>query len=133
MNSRSATDRFLAGNPFAVVGASRDRAKFGNKVLRCYQQAGLEVFPVHPRETEIEGEPCFPDLRSLPRRPHGVSIVTPPGVTEAVVDEAIDLGIEHLWLQPGAESPDAVRRAEEAGLNVIHGGPCILVVLGFRG
>ena len=61
-----------------------------------------------------------------------VSIITPPAITERVVEEAAELGIEHLWMQPGAESPRAVERARELGLNVISGGPCLLVVLGFR-
>lgn len=124
---------FLAGSPFAVVGASRDRSKYGNKTLRSYLQEGLAVFPVHPREEEVEGLAAYPDLRSLPELPHGVSIITPPSVTELVVEEAIELGIERLWMQPGAESREAVERARHAGLLVIAGGPCILVALGFQG
>ena len=59
-------------------------------------------------------------------------VITPPKVTEAVVEEAGRLGIKHLWMQPGAESDAAVSRARELGMNVISGGPCVLVVLGFR-
>ena len=126
-------EAFLAEGPWAVVGASSDRSKYGNKVLRCYQQAGrAPLFAVHPKEAEIEGLAAFADLASLPEKPHGVSIITPPPVTERVVEQAIELGIEHLWMQPGAESLNAVTRAEAAGLAVISGGPCVLVVLGFR-
>ena len=60
------------------------------------------------------------------------SIITPPTVTERIVQDAIAAGVKHLWMQPGAESQNAVDRAREAGLNVIAGGPCLLVVLGFR-
>ncbi len=123
---------FLDGEAFAVVGASRDRAKYGNKVLRAYLQNGLKVFPVHPRETEIEGLAAYPGLASLPEPVHGVSIVTPPAVTEQVVDQAAAAGIRHVWMQPGAESPEALRRAEALGLEVIAGGPCALVALGYR-
>ena len=123
---------FLAGDTFAVVGASTDREKYGNKVLRSYLQNDLRAIPVHPREAEIEGLTAYPDLSSLPETPHGVSIITPPPVTEAVVEEAIRLGIQHVWMQPGAESPAAVERAREAGLSVIAGGPCLLVAIGFR-
>lgn len=125
-------EAFLAGTPFAVVGASRDRTKYGNKVLRVYQQRGREVFPVHPSEIEIEGIPCSKSLAELPKKPHAISIITPPPVTERIVEEAKRLGIEHLWMQPGAESAKAIARAEELGLSVIAGGPCVLVVLGFR-
>jgi predicted CoA-binding protein len=123
---------FLDGTPFAVVGASRDRAKYGNKVLRCYQQDGRRALPVNPSEKEIEGELVFASLSAIPEPVHAVSIITPPPVTERIVEEAAKLGIRHLWMQPGAESEEAVERAEELGLSVIAGGPCVLVVLGFR-
>ena len=84
-------DDFLNGEVFAVAGASTDRTKYGNKVLRCYQQAGREVIPVNPRATEVEGIPCVPDLGSLQAEVHGLSIITPPGVTEALV--AIDVNM----------------------------------------
>jgi len=123
---------FLDGAPHAVVGASTDRAKYGNKCLRCYQQAGRAVFPVHPREAEIEGLPAHPDLASLPQVPHGITIVTPPHVTEGVVEEAAAAGVRHVWMQPGAESAAALTRAEELGLSIVAGGPCLLVLLGYR-
>ncbi len=122
---------FLAGSKFAVVGASKDRSKYGNKVLRCYMQHGRTVYPVHPAADVIEGLPVSANLSSLPEPVHGVSIITPPAVTEAVVDEAIKLGIQHLWMQPGAESPSAIARAEAAGIQVVANGPCLLVVLGY--
>jgi predicted CoA-binding protein len=123
---------FLAGEVFAVAGASKDRAKYGNKILRCYLQNGRRVYAVNPKETEIEGAPCVPDVASLPEPVHGLSIITPPAVTERIVDEAAAAGIRHLWMQPGAESPRAVARAEELGLSVIADGSCLLVVLGYR-
>jgi predicted CoA-binding protein len=62
----------------------------------------------------------------------GVSIITPPAVTEKIVAQAVSLGIKHIWMQPGAESPAAVALAKDAGANVIAGGPCILVALHYR-
>ncbi|GAB4270730.1 MULTISPECIES: CoA-binding protein [Deferrisoma] len=124
--------RFLASGAFGVIGASRDRRKYGNKVLRCYRQAGRRVVPVHPREAEIEGLPCVGAVADLPREVQSLSLVTPPQVTEEIVEQAIRAGIPNLWMQPGAESPAAVARAEAAGLNVIADGSCVLVVLGFR-
>lgn len=132
MDTNARIADFLTGTAFAVVGASRDRAKYGNKVLRVYLQRGLTVYPVNPREKQIEGLTVWPDLASLPGPVHGVSIVTPPEVTEGVVEEAAAAGIRRLWMQPGAESPEALRRAEELGLEAIAGGPCILVTLGYR-
>jgi predicted CoA-binding protein len=122
-------EAFLAGKVFAVAGASRDRSKYGNRVLRCYVRDGRTVHPVNPNADEVEGLRCWPDLASVPEPVHGVSLVTPPDVTESVVDDALRLGIKHLWMQPGAESPAAIRRAEAAGASVIAHGPCLLVTL----
>jgi uncharacterized protein len=132
MLDRQKIESFLAGGPHAVVGASRDRNKYGNKVLRVYMQHGRAVYPVNPNADEVEGLEAYPDLASLPEPVYGISIVTPPDVTERVVQEAADLGVGHVWMQPGAESEAAVALAESRGLNVIAGGPCILVTLGYH-
>ena len=128
------TDTFLESGPFAVVGASTNREKFGNKVLRCYIQNDMPVVAINPRAEEIEGVPCYPDLVSIPasERPRAISVITPPTITEAVVADAIEAGVEYIWMQPGAESAVAIRSAEAAGLTVIANGPCVLVVLGYR-
>ena len=131
MNIKEQIDEFLSGSPHAVVGASKDRSKYGNKVLRVYQQNNRPAFPVNPNESEIEDVPAYPDLASLPETVHGISIITPPKVTEVIVKQAGKLGIKNIWMQPGAESDAAVSRAEELGMNVIAGGPCLLVVLGY--
>lgn len=125
-------EQFLAGRVFAVAGASTDRSKYGNKVLRCYQQAGRKVFGIHPRERLIEGAPSFAKLGELPEKIDGLSIVTPPAVTEKLVEEAAAAGVKRLWMQPGAESAAAIARAQELGLEVIAGGPCLLVALHYQ-
>jgi predicted CoA-binding protein len=132
MDVNESIQAFLAGSTFAVAGASTNRAKYGNKVLRCYQQHDLEAWPINPRADEIEGATCYPDVASLPGVPHGLSIITPPAHSEGIVDAAIAAGIQHVWFQPGAEHDDAIERAEAAGVNVIAHGPCLLVALGFR-
>ncbi|HVT27488.1 MAG TPA: CoA-binding protein [Lacipirellulaceae bacterium] len=123
---------FLSGKRFAVVGASQDRTKYGNKVLRVYQQNKRNVVPINPMAEEVEGLKAYPDLASVPGDIDGISIITPPRVTERVVNEAIQRGIKHIWMQPGAESNAAVKVAEQAGANVIAGGPCILVALRYH-
>jgi predicted CoA-binding protein len=132
MDANQRIDDFLSRGPWAVVGASTDREKYGNKVLRAYLQKGLEVYAVNPRAEQVEGVTSFPDVMSLPDGVQGLSIVTPPKVTEQVVEAAARKGIGKLWMQPGAESAVAVERAGELGLSVISGGPCALVQLGFR-
>lgn len=129
---RARIDGFLDGGPYAVVGASRSRAKYGNKVLRCYLQNGRTAYPVNPVAGEIEGVECFPDLTVLPEPVHGVSVICPPGETERIVEDLPASGARYVWMQPGAESDHAIARAGELGLQVIAGGPCLLVALGFR-
>ncbi len=125
-------ERFFAVGAFAVVGASDDRTKYGNKVLRCYQQHGMPVVGVHPKRTEVEGAPCYAQLTAVPGTPRAVSIVAPPAAAPAIVADAIAAGCKHLWFQPGAEQAAAIATARAAGLEVIADGPCVLVALGFR-
>ncbi|CAM9712579.1 unnamed protein product [Laminaria digitata] len=123
---------FLAGDRFAVVGASTNRAKFGNKVLQCYIWKEKAVVPINPREEKIEGQKCAKSLSELTDPQEvSVSVVTPPAITLGVVEEAGRLGVTRLWLQPGSESAEVLSRAEELGLQLIHGEPCVLVELGY--
>ena len=123
---------FLAGSPHAVVGASANRNKYGNKVLRAYLQNGRAVYPVHPSASTVEGVPAYPDLQSLPVPIYGVSFITPSTITEQIIEQAVALGIQHLWMQPGAESTRAIEIAASQQINVIGGTGCVLVALGFQ-
>lgn len=125
-------DGFLAGERYAVVGASTNRSKYGNKVLRAYGQAGKTAYPVNPSATEIEGLQSYPDLASLPSEVDGISIITPPAITAQVIDAAIEAGIPRIWIQPGAENAEAIERARAKGIDVIADGPCLLVAVGYR-
>ena len=124
--------RFLESPAYGVVGASPRCHKYGNKVLRCYQQNGRRAIPVNPREQQIEGVACVASVLDLPDDVQSLSIITPPQVTERVVEQAIQKGIQHVWMQPGAESARAVAACLTAGINVIADGSCVLVVLGYR-
>lgn len=132
MNAPERIDMFLDAKAYGVVGASANRDKYGNKVLRCYLQNGYRAIPVNPREKEIEGVPCVATVMDLPDDVESISIITPPRVTDEVVEMAIRKGIKHIWMQPGAESPVAVAKCQESGINVIADGSCLLVVLGYH-
>jgi predicted CoA-binding protein len=73
-----------------------------------------------------------PSVRDLPDDVKSISVITPPAVTEGVVQDAIAKGIENVWMQPGAESEASVEACRAAGINVIADGSCVLVVLGYR-
>lgn len=131
METSEQLKQFFTSPVFGVVGASIQRHKFGNKVLRCYRQSQLEAIPVHPLEKRIEGIDCVATVNDLPGEVNSISIITPPQVTEKVVAQAAAKGIKNVWMQPGAESEKAVEFCREKGINLIYGGTCLLVVLGF--
>ena len=125
-------EQFLAAPMFAVVGASTNRDKYGNKVLRCYQQNNRPVIPVHPKEKQIEGIDCVASIVDLPAEVESLSVITPPKITEKIVEQAAAKGIKNIWMQPGAESPAAVQYCKEQGINIIADGSCLLVVLRYH-
>ena len=125
-------EKFFESSAFGVVGASTVREKYGNKVLRCYLQNGRKAIPVNPKEKEIEGISCAASVEELAPEVKSISVITPPKVTEQVVTAAIKKGIHSIWMQPGAESDRAIELCQDAGVNVIGDGSCLLVALGFR-
>lgn len=131
MATREQIETFLAAPVFGVVGASSRREKYGNKVLRCYLQNGRRAVPVNPVEKEIEGIACVAGVSDLPPEVASISVITPPAITEKIVEQAIEKGVRNIWMQPGAESPAAVAKCRDNGINVIADGSCVLVVLGY--
>jgi predicted CoA-binding protein len=130
MDNAGRIKQFFTSPVFGVVGASSQRHKFGNKVLRCYLEHNLRAIPVHPAEKVIEGLACVASVSALPDAVNSISIITPPQITEKVVEQALAKGIENIWMQPGAESDAAVKLCQGGGVNLIHGGSCLLVELG---
>ncbi len=115
-------------NVFAVVGASRDKNKYGNKVFHELKDNGYKVYPVNPNAKNIDGFKCYPNLKSLPEKPDVISIVVPPEVTEIVVKEAHKLKINKIWMQPGSESEKALDFCKKNNIKVLH-GVCVIVSL----
>lgn len=124
--------QFLSAEAFAVAGASTNRDKYGNKVLRCYMQHGKQVVPVNPHASDVEGLTSVASVSDLPENIQSLSIITPPNITDQVVEAAIAKGIRNIWMQPGAQSAQAITRCETAGINLIADGSCLLVVLGYH-
>ncbi|MCL5270885.1 MAG: CoA-binding protein [bacterium] len=118
---------FLAARPIAVVGASADRAKYGNIVYRYLRGRGWLVFAVNHRAGTIEDDLAYPSLAACPETPALAVLVVPPAEGLKVVDEARAAGVGRLWLQPGAESPEILARADQLGLRVIHDA-CIMIM-----
>ena len=104
----------------AVIGASADPSKYGNKSVRAHLKAGWRVFPVNPKGGEIEGLPAFARLADVPGgRLDRVSLYVPPAVGLKLLDEIAERGCGELWLNPGSESDELVAAAEEKGLHCV--------------
>jgi hypothetical protein len=112
----------------AILGASADRAKFGNKSLRAHSQAGYEVYPINPKGGQIEGRPAFRSLGEVPVKLNRVSVYLPPAVALATLDEIAAKGCDEVWFNPGCDSPEVLARAKELKLNAI--AACSIVDLG---
>ena len=116
---------------WAVVGANDNPAKFGCKIYKFMKKAGYEVLPVNPGLQTVNGEPCYPSVLVLPKKPDAIDVVVPPKAGEQVLRDAAEAGIQHVWLQPGAESDALIALGEELGLNVIH-HDCIMTAVNCR-
>mgnify|MGYP001362494979 CR=1 FL=1 len=112
----------------AVLGASRDRRKYGNKCVRAYAQAGYEVFPIHPSEGEIEGRAAFLSLALVPQPLDRVSVYLPPAVTLSLLDELATTNVGEIWLNPGSADDAVLKAAARLELPIRPG--CSIIDIG---
>jgi hypothetical protein len=119
----------MAKRTVAILGASADRSKFGNKSVRAHAQAGYEVYPVNPKGGQIEGLPAYRSLAEVPvARPNRISVYLPPAVGLAALAEIAAKGCDELWFNPGSETPQLIAAARKLKLNAI--AACSIVDLG---
>jgi hypothetical protein len=122
---QDAVGQFLAARRIAVAGLARDGRAVGNLVAKKLRDAGYQVLPVNPNTTEIEGERCYPDLRSIPGGVEAVFIATRPSVADTIVRECAELGIRLVWMHrafgEGSVSKSATELGRQHGLTVIDG------------
>lgn len=112
----------------AIVGASSDRRKFGNKAVRAYQRQGWTVYPVHPALAEIEGSKAYASLRDVPAPLDRVALYLPPDVGLTVLPDLVAVRHRELFVNPGADSAELLRQARELGLEPIEA--CAIVDVG---
>jgi len=104
----------------AIIGASNDRRKYGNKAVRAYLQQGYSVYPVNPKEATIEGLRVWKSIREVPVRPERVSVYLPPALVLKLLPDIAAKGCDELWLNPGTESEAVLAEADRLGLNVVQ-------------
>ncbi len=131
-NQGELVEEFLSARVYAVVGVSTDTGKYGYRVYRDLKEGGYKVYAVNPLYDDIFGDRCYPDLASLPEKPEVVEFVCPPAVTEKTLREMAALGIDKAWMQPGAESPQAISFCAEKGIKALH-DLCVMVERRRRG
>lgn len=122
----------LSKQNFAVVGASRSPDKFGHQVFFTLKRSGYITFPVNPHADVIDGEQVYPTLGSVPSPLDCIVCVVPPEITVDAIREASRLHVPYVWIQPGAESTEAVEEANSLGMRTVYGGPCIMVEIAIR-
>lgn len=104
----------------AIIGASADRKKFGNKAVRAFAWQGYTVYPVNLKETQIESLPVFRSIAEVPVRPDLVSVYLPPDVLLKILPDIAARGCDELWLNPGTASAEVLAAIERLKLNAIQ-------------
>ena len=112
----------------AVVGASSNRGKFGNKALRAFQAEGYTVVPVNPNETEVEGIKTYASVLDVPHAIDMATVYVPPEIAITLLPQFEAKGIPEIWMNPGAESDELLADARRRKLNVI--AACSIVGIG---
>ena len=119
-------EEFIAAEPIALVGVSRNPKKFGYSAFKELKDKGMKIIPVNPYAAEILGEKAFPDIKSLPSEVKGIIIMTRKEQTASVIRDAKGKGLKHIWIQQMADSEEARKELEGSGINYIY-GECILM------
>lgn len=122
-------EEMLKMRNWAVVGATANKEKFGYKIYQRLKEKGYNVYPVNPNYQQIDGDKCYPSLSELPEKPDVIDMVVPPNRGIKVVEEAAELGIRNIWLQPGTVSEELLKFAEQKEVNTVQA--CVLVATNY--
>jgi predicted CoA-binding protein len=126
MVSLKQIEEFIASEPIAMIGVSRNPRKFGFTAFRELKEKGMNVIPVNPHATEIHQSKVFPDVKSLPAGVKGIIIMTQKSQTPGIIREAKEKGIKQVWIQQMSESKEALYELKDTDINYIT-GQCILM------
>ena len=112
----------------AIIGASQDRRKYGNKAVRAYRDSGYRVYPINPNEDEVEGLRSYPTIEAVPEEIDYVSLYVPPAIGLKLLPAIAAKGPKELWLNPGSESDDLIEAAADLHLRTVLA--CSIVAVG---
>ena len=112
----------------AVIGASHERYKFGNKAVRAFVQQGYAVIPINPYQENVEGLPTYKSVLDVPGAIDMATVYVPGHIGVRIMDELAQKGVGEVWLNPGADDEEGVARARALGLKVIRA--CSIMSIG---
>jgi uncharacterized protein len=112
----------------AVIGASTNRNKFGNKALRAFERRGYTVIPINPNEVEVEGHKTYATVLDVPEAIDLATVYVAPRTGVKVMDQLAQKGVPEVWLNPGADSAEVVARARALGLKTVQ--TCSIIAIG---
>ena len=112
----------------AVIGASSNRAKFGNRALRAFERQGYTVIPINPRESVVEGHKAYASVLDVPGSIDMATVYVPPRAGVKIMDELAQKGVAEVWLNPGADGREVVERGRALGLKIIQA--CSIIAIG---
>jgi acyl-CoA synthetase (NDP forming) len=112
----------------AVIGASSNREKFGNKAFRAFAKRGYTVIPINPTQSEVEGYRTYASVLDVPGAIDLATVYVPPRIGVRIMEELSKKGIPEVWLNPGADAADVVSRARELGLRTER--LCSIIAIG---
>lgn len=120
-------EEFLSQRSIAVAGVSRSKDGTANGIYRVFREKGYEVFAINPNTDRAEGDPCYPDIKSLPHPVDGIMLVTRPDISEGIVSQCVEEGVPRVWmhnntLMPSSVSDKATQMCRQNGIKVISGG-----------
>lgn len=118
----------LSQKRWAVIGATENPEKFGNKIYKKLKKFGYEVYAVNPMYKEIDGDPCYESLEAIGKEIDCVNVVVAPERAAQALEATHDLGVKNIWFQPGTFTPEIIDRSEVLGLNTVYFN-CVLVEL----
>lgn len=120
MVAKKQIDEFFETGKLALAGASRDPRKFSGSVFKELRAKGVDVVPVNPNAKEIQGEKCYRSVAEVPESHRRLVVMTPKAEAAKIIQEALDAGYKHIWLQQMAETDEAVALGEKSDANFIY-------------
>ena len=128
MITKETIDSFLSNKNIALFGASRNKSKFGNALLKTLKEKDYNVFLIHPNADNINGVQCYRDLDSVPVKISAALFNIKPAETEKMLRKAAEAGVKTVWMQQGSQSKDAIEFCRQNEISEVH-GHCLLMYL----